>query len=76
MRKEEEFDAKLNEIVKKDRWIIDFPQNELPEIYKMINRYKDGKDIVIFKSREETERYLQKMSLLDNSSFQRFSSVC
>lgn len=53
---ETEFDEEFR------RWIIDFPQNELPEIYELVNKYKDEKNIVIFKSREETDDYLQRMS--------------
>ena len=28
----EEFDAQVRELVKKDRWIIDFPEKQLPDI--------------------------------------------
>lgn len=42
------------------QWIVDFPNEKLPEIYQMLERYKD-KNIVIFKSRQETEKYLQKI---------------
>ena len=53
---ETEFDEEFN------RWIIDFPQNELPDIYKLINKYKDEKNIVIFKSRKEAGDYLRKIA--------------
>lgn len=53
---ETEFDEEFKQ------WIIDFPQNELPEIYELVNKYKDEKNIVIFKSREETDAYLRRMS--------------
>lgn len=53
---ETEFDEEFK------RWIIDFPQNELPDIYKLINKYKDEKNIVIFKSRKEAGDYLRKIA--------------
>ena len=76
----EMFDAQLNEILKKDRWIIDgnyqrtlemrlkacdtvflldFPQKQLPQIYQLLKKYQNEKQIIILKSREEAERYLQ-----------------
>lgn len=42
------------------QWIVDFPATKLPEIYRMLERY-DNKNIVIFKSRQEMEKYLQKL---------------
>lgn len=53
---ETEFDEEFKQ------WIITFPQNELPDIYKLINKYKDEKNIVIFKSRKEAGDYLQKIA--------------
>ena len=53
---ETEFDEEFK------RWIIDFPQNELPDIYKLINKYKGEKNIVIFKSRKEAGDYLRKIA--------------
>ena len=37
-------------------WILKFSEIELPHIYAMLDKYKD-KHIVIFKSREEIDRY-------------------
>lgn len=51
---EEEFDEEFRQ------WIIDFPNEKLPQIYQMLEHYKD-KIIVIFKSRQEAEKYLQKL---------------
>lgn len=51
---EEELDEEFRQ------WIVDFPKDKLLEIYQMLERYKD-KNIVIFKSRQETEKYLQKI---------------
>lgn len=43
------------------QWIVDFPNEKLPEIYQMLESYKD-KNIVIFKSRQETDEYLNKFA--------------
>lgn len=51
---EEELDEEFRQ------WIVDFPNEKLPEIYQMLERCKD-KNIVVFKSRQETEKYLQKL---------------
>ncbi|MBR3033579.1 MAG: adenylate kinase [Clostridiales bacterium] len=39
-------------------WIMDFPKTTLPRIYQLLEQYKEGKEIHIFKSREETKEYL------------------
>lgn len=48
---EEEFDEEFRQ------WIVDFPKEKLPEIYRMLDNYSD-KNVIIFKSRQETEDYL------------------
>lgn len=48
---EEEFDEEFRQ------WIVDFPKEKLPEIYRMLDNYSD-KNVIIFKSRRETEDYL------------------
>lgn len=45
--------------------IIDFPQDALPQIYKLIEKYRKNRNIVIFRSREEINEYLQKMQRND-----------
>ena len=35
-----------------------FPSHELPGIYALLDRYRPGREVVIFRSREETEDYL------------------
>ena len=37
--------------------IEEFPQNNLPTIYALLEKYKEGKTVVIFKSREEADVY-------------------
>lgn len=53
---ETEFDEEFRQ------WIIDFPKNELPIIYKLLDRYKSEKSIYIFRSRADIDDYLLKMS--------------
>ncbi|MDE5619928.1 MAG: adenylate kinase [Ruminococcus sp.] len=50
---ETEFDNEFRQ------FIIDFSENQLPEIYKLLENYRENKNIIIFYSREETNDYLQ-----------------
>lgn len=50
---EDEFDKEFRQ------WIIDFPKEKLPQIYEFIEKYSEGKRVVIFKSREESEEFLR-----------------
>ena len=49
---ETEFDEEFK------RWIIDFPEKELPTVYELLEKYKSGKSIYVFHSRAEAEGYL------------------
>ena len=51
-------DTQLDPRLRKE--IEDFPCKNLPEIYALINKYKDGRRIVIFKSREQADEFLRK----------------
>lgn len=42
------------------QWIMDFPKNELPIIYELLDRYKGEKSIYVFHSRADIEDYLSK----------------
>ena len=39
--------------------IIEFSSKNLPRIYSLLESYKDGREIVIFKSREEADSFLR-----------------
>ena len=52
---EHEFDPEFRQ------WIEDFPQTHLPQIYEWLKRYREDRNIVIFKSREEVERYFDQI---------------
>lgn len=41
--------------------IIEFSKVELPRIYELVEQYKHNKNIVLFKTREESEDYLKRM---------------
>lgn len=43
-----------------EQWIIEFADRSRPQIYELLGRYEKGRDIVIFKSREQADEYLQK----------------
>lgn len=44
---ETEFDPEFKQ------WMIDFPKERLPQIYELLDRYRDSRNIVIFKSRKQ-----------------------
>lgn len=41
------------------QWILDFPQTQLPQLYERVEQYREGRNIVVFHSREEAEVYLE-----------------
>lgn len=42
------------------QFIVDFPSDTLPYIYELIDRYKDEKQVVVFKNRVEADEYINK----------------
>ena len=52
-------DTELNPKLKKD--IEEFPIKNLPDIYKLIDKYKTSKQIIIFKSRRESDQFLSTL---------------
>lgn len=38
--------------------ILNFSKEKLPQIYELIEKYRDNKKVVIFKSRQEAESYI------------------
>lgn len=53
---EREFDGEFKQ------WIIDFPKTQLPQIYQLIETHRQGREVIIFKSREEAGDYLRALS--------------
>lgn len=41
------------------QWIIDFSKDQLPQIYELLEKYRENRNVVIFKSREEAEEYMK-----------------
>lgn len=41
--------------------ILSFREEKLPEIYKLLDKYKEDKEIIIFKNREESNNYLDSL---------------
>ena len=44
-----------------EEFIKEFADKSLPKIYELIEKYKNEKEIVIFKTREEADSYIQKL---------------
>ena len=44
------------------QYIMDFPKDQLPIIYGLIEKYRETKEIIIFKSHEEADEYLEEMN--------------
>lgn len=41
--------------------ILNFSKNKLPNLYRLLDKYRNEKDIIIFKSRQEANAYLDKL---------------
>ncbi len=54
---ETEFDDKFR------KWIIDFPKNELPKVYELLEKYKSKKEIHVFHSKAEINKYFVENSI-------------
>lgn len=52
---ETEFDEEFRQA------ILEFPQKKLPQIYEWIEQYRNEKEVIIFRSREETDEFLKSM---------------
>ena len=46
-----------------ESFIREFPETTLPKIYDLIEKYREEKEIVIFKSREAADDYISRMTL-------------
>ena len=52
--KEDIFDPEFNQ------WIIDWYKDKLPIVRELLKQYKNSKNIIVFKSREEMDSYIEK----------------
>ena len=53
---EQEFDPEFRQ------YILDFPKDQLPRIYELVEKYRDSRCITIFHSREEADRWFESLS--------------
>lgn len=51
---EKEFDLEFRQ------WIIDFERDQLPMIYELLEKFKNRKNIIVFKTRSEAAAYIEK----------------
>ena len=51
---EQEFDSEFRQ------YIIDFPKNQRPIIYELVERYRETRRITVFHSREEADKWFDK----------------
>jgi len=42
--------------------ILGFKKSQLSRIYELLNKYQESRNVVIFKSREEADSYLDRMA--------------
>lgn len=42
------------------QYILDFPKEQLPKMYELLEKYKQEKEWIIFRNREEEEGFLEK----------------
>ena len=52
---ETQFDAEFKQ------WIIDFSKDQRPKIYELLKKYQAGRDIIIFKTRDEATTFINKL---------------
>ena len=43
------------------QWIESFRANQLPEIYKLLEKYKNSREIVVFRTREQADKFIEKL---------------
>ena len=55
-------DTELDPNLKRE--IEDFPSKNLPTIYALIDKYKVGKTVVVFKSREQADDFIHQMCVI------------
>ena len=59
---EEDFDDNFKEV------IINFPKEKLPKIYDLLDKYKEAKNIIIFKSRDGSQKYIDSLEENNNNN--------
>lgn len=52
---ETEFDQEFRQ------WIVDFPEDQLPQIYRMLEKYSGSRKLFVFRKREDADAYLASL---------------
>ena len=50
-----ELDPKLKQAIE------EFPNKNLPKIYELLDKYREGKEVIIFRSREQVDEYIEML---------------
>lgn len=43
------------------QWIESFRANQLPEVYRLLEKYKNNREIVVFRTREQADKFIEKL---------------
>ena len=43
------------------QWIVDFSRDQLPHIYELLGKYREGRDIFVFKTRADADMYIASL---------------
>ena len=43
------------------QWIESFRANQLPEVYRLLEKYKNNREIVVFRTREQANKFIEKL---------------
>ena len=43
------------------KWITGFSEEQLPRIYELLEKYKEGKEIIVFKTRDDADVYMKRL---------------
>ena len=68
---EEKLDEEFKQV------ILNFSKEKLPLIYELLEKHKDDKEIIIFKTRDEANEYIEgmKKNFLNNANTQKFDEL-
>ena len=58
-------ESELDEEFKQE--ILSFGERQLPQIYELLEKYREEKTIVIFRSREEADEYINHFKIDHNT---------
>lgn len=50
------------------RWIVNFPQGQMPQIRQALRRWGSGREVVVFHSRQEADNYINSLKIHSDKS--------